>query len=109
MKSFMKSLLGNDTTEFTKKWMARFTTAVLSLLLFTIPLMLVLLVLHIKWGLSRQMCNIVIKYYISLDKVLITAYSVTFIGQMGKAFLAKREEEKNKLRAENSAESEEEI
>lgn len=87
--------------EYTKKWMAIFTLSVLALLLFTIPLILLLLILHIKLGLSREMCKIFVTYYLSFDKVLITAYAVTFITQMGKAFLAKREEEKNRLKKED--------
>lgn len=110
MKSFISSLLGNDTKEYTKKWMARFTTVVLALLLFIMVLVLMLLVLHLKFGLSRQMCDIFMKYYTTFAKFLITSYSVTYIGYMGKAFMAKREEEKNKKsNAEKSVESEEEL
>lgn len=95
MKQFIKSLLGNDTNEYTKKWMSRFTTVVLLLLVFIPFLYILLIALHLKCGLSRQMTDVCLKYYMSFAKVLITAYAVTFIGQMGKAFLAKREEEKN--------------
>lgn len=80
--------------------MSLFTRVVLLLLLFILPLFLALFVGHMKFGLSRQTLKIFWDAYLRFAQFLITAYSVTWVGQMGKAFLSKREEEKNKLHRE---------
>ncbi len=85
-------------TEYSKRWMARVTVAVLTVFLFVIPFVLLLLVLHLHNGLSYRMCKAMITAYIALLKVTVSGYFVTFIGYMGKAFLAKKEEENNKLK-----------
>lgn len=77
------------------------TISVLTIVLTIIPLSLLLLLLHIKLGLSYRMCKMMFEAYTSLCKICVSAYSVAFIGYMGKAFLAKREEEKNKQRGED--------
>lgn len=96
MKNWLKNLFSYET-EFTKKWMARFTIVVFVLLLFYIALSQELLLFHFKLGLSREMCKIFFEQYTGVVKVLITGYAVTFISSMGKAFFAKQQEEKNKL------------
>lgn len=96
MKKFLSFLFSGET-EFTKRWMAKFTRVVFVLLLFYIVLSQELLLFHFKLGLSREMCKMFFESYTGVVKVLITGYAVTFISSMGKAFLAKRQEEKNKL------------
>lgn len=44
------------------------------------------------------MCSMLFNNYTTFSVVLITGYAVTFIGQMGKAFLAKQNEENIKLK-----------
>mgnify|MGYP004721283343 CR=1 FL=1 len=78
--------------------MARFTIIVFILLLFYPVLSQELLLFHFKLGLSYRMCNLFFDCYTGFAKVLITGYAVTFLGQMGKAFLAKMNEEKIKLK-----------
>lgn len=96
MKKWLKNLFSFES-EFTKKWMARFTLVVFVLLLFYIVFGQELLFFHFKFGLSRNMCKIFFEAYTGVVKVLITGYAVTFISSMGKAFFAKQQEEKNKL------------
>jgi predicted membrane protein len=96
MKNWLKNLFSYET-EFTKKWIARFTIVVFILLLFYIVLSQELLLFHFKLGLSKEMCKIFFGAYTQVMKVLITGYAVTFIASMAKAFLAKQQEEKNKL------------
>jgi len=96
MKKWLKNLFSYET-EFTKKWIARFTIVVFILLLFYIVLSQELLFFHFKLGLSTKMCKIFFCAYTEVMKVLITGYAVTFIASMAKAFLAKQQEEKNKL------------
>lgn len=106
MKKWLKNLFSYET-EFTKKWIARFTIVVFTLLLFYIVLSQELLFFHFKLDLSTKMCKIFFSEYTEVMKVLITGYAVTFIASMAKAFLAKQQEEKNKLTKE-LAESEDE-
>jgi predicted membrane protein len=106
MKKWLKNLFSYET-EFTKKWIARFTIVVFILLLFYIILSQELLFFHFKLGLSTKMCKIFFCAYTEVMKVLITGYAVTFIASMAKAFLAKQQEEKNKL-AKKLAECEDE-
>lgn len=96
MKEWLREFFKGET-EFTKKWMARFTRVVFVLLLFYIVFSQELLLFHFKLGLSREMCKIFFECYTGVMKVLITGYAVTFISSMGKAFLAKQQEEKNRL------------
>lgn len=96
MKEWFKNLFSYET-EFTKKWMARFTIVVFILLIFYIVFSQELLLFHFKLGLSREMCKIFFNAYTGVVKILITGYAVTFISSMGKAYLAKQQEEKNKL------------
>ena len=96
MKNIFKAIFSRDT-EFTKKWIARFTIIVFILLLFYIVLSQELLLFHFKLGLSREMCKIFFNAYTGVVKVLITGYAVTFIASMAKAFFAKQQEEKNRL------------
>lgn len=99
--------------EFTKKWMARFTKVVFVLLFFYLFLTEELLYFHFTRGLSYKMCKMLYDNYTKLAVVCITAYAVTFVGSMAKAYLAKRNSENNDLTfnlAElgNSSEEEEE-
>lgn len=87
-------------SEFAKRWMARTTVGILVTLLFIIPLIFMLLLLHIKIGLSYRMSKMVLESYCDLCKICVSAYFVAFVGYMGKAFLAKKEEEANKLKKE---------
>lgn len=96
MKNLLKNLFSYET-EFTKKWIARFTLVIFTLLLFYIVLSQELLLFHFKLNLSKEMCKIFFSEYTEVMKVLITGYAVTFIASMAKAFLAKQQEEKNKL------------
>ena len=91
-------MIGYDT-EYTKREMSLFTRVVLLLLIFVMVLFLALFVGHFKFGLNANMIKIFWQNYLTFARWLITAYSVTWIGQMGKAFLAKREEERNKLQS----------
>ncbi len=94
-------------TEFSKRWLSRVTAAVLVVFLFVIPLVAALLWLHIRYGLSRRMCQVVFDTYTDLLKVVVSGYFVAFIGYMGKAFLAKREEEKNRLNYQKESDQDE--
>lgn len=115
----MKKLFGKlfkGESEFTKKWIARFTIIIFTLLLFYIILAEELLLCHFKLGLSYNMCKMLFSNYGEVVKVAITGYSVTFIGSMAKAFMAKQAEEANKVKlqinslsCENTSEEEEEI
>lgn len=101
IRSFIKLLLSSifrKETEYTKKWMARFTVIVFTLLLFYPFLSQELLYLHLTYGLDAGLCKAFFSNYTKFVVVLITGYAVTFIGQMGKAFMAKKEEENNKLK-----------
>ena len=96
-KRIIRSIFIKET-EYTKKWMARFTVIVFLLLLFYPILSQELLLYHTHYNLSYKMCNLLFANYTSFAKVLITGYSVTFLGQMGKAFMAKQNEENIKLK-----------
>lgn len=96
IKTWFKSLFEVES-EFTKKWMAKFTKVVFVMLIFYLFFSQELLLLHFKAGLSRQMCKVFFECYTSVTKTLVTGYAVTFISSMGKAFLAKQQAEKNKL------------
>lgn len=96
VKNFLKFILGYEN-EYTKREMSVFSRVVLILLLFIIPVFCILYVTHMKFGLSYRMCKMFWDSYLGFAKILITGFAVTFIAQMGKAFLSKREEENNKL------------
>lgn len=99
MKKFVKRLVDSiKKTEFTKKWIARFTVVVFVLLLFYPILCEELLYFHFRSGLSTNLIKIVFSQYTSFAKVLVTGYAVVFITQMGKAFLSKQQEEANKVK-----------
>lgn len=83
--------------EFTKRWMARFTKVVFILLFFYLFLSQELLYFHFTRGLSFKMCKMLYDNYTKLAVVCITAYAVTFVGSMAKAYLAKRNESNNDL------------
>lgn len=83
-------------SEFSKKWMSRVTIAIICIFVTVVPLIVGLLFLHLKFGLSYRMCTMIFSEYISLLKISVSAYFVTFIGYMGKAYLGKKEEMKNK-------------
>ena len=83
--------------EFTKRWMARFTRVVFILLFFYLFLSQELLYFHFTRGLSYKMCKMLYDNYTKLAVVCITAYAVTFVGSMAKAYLAKRNESNNDL------------
>ena len=95
MKNLLKKLF-NGESEFTKKWIARFTKVIFALLLFYIILSQELLLFHLTKGLSKSICQIFFSQYSAVVKVAITGYAVTFIG--AKAFMAKQQEESNKLK-----------
>lgn len=97
IKTFFLDMLGMTEQEYSKKWMSRFTTAVLFAILFSIPLFFSLTGCHLHFGLSYRMCRLFWEKYISFSGICITAYAVSWLGYMGKAFLAKREEESIKL------------
>lgn len=99
LKKFLKFIFSKEN-EYTKKWMARFTIVVFILLLFYPFLSQELLLFHFKNGLSKQMCTMMFTQYTKFVCVLITGYAVTFLGQMGKAYLAKQNEENLKLQRE---------
>ena len=84
--------------EFTKKWIARFTIVIFIVLLFLLVLAEEILFFHFTKGLSVDMSKMLFTTYASVVKVAITGYSVTFIGSMAKAFMAKQAEEANKLK-----------
>jgi len=97
MIKYIKSWFSIET-EFTKKWIARFTILVSVVVLFYVVLSQELLFLHLTRGLSKSICKIFFDAYSSVVKVCITGYSVTFIGSMVKAFMAKQQEEANKTK-----------
>ena len=97
MKNLLKKLF-NGESEFTKKWIARFTKVIFALLLFYLILSQELLFFHLTKGLSKSICQIFFSQYSAVVKVAITGYAVTFIGAMAKAFMAKQQEESNKLK-----------
>ncbi len=97
IKTLFLDILGISEQEYSKKWMSRFTTAVLFAILFSIPLFFSLIGCHLHFGLSYRMCRVFWEKYISFSEICITAYAVSWLGYMGKAFLAKREEENIKL------------
>lgn len=96
IKRFFKALVGYDR-EYTKREMSLFTRVVLLLLIFIIPTFFILFIAHMKYGLGKDLVKSFWVPYLQFCRWLVTAYGVTFVGQMGKAFLAKREEEKMKL------------
>lgn len=96
LKNIIKYLIGYET-EYTKREMALFTRTVLLLLLFNIPLFIILYVSYLIFGMSGTVIKIFWTNYLGFCKILITGYSVTFIGQMGKAYMSKKSEEENKL------------
>lgn len=106
MWNYIKSWFTIET-EFTKKWIARFTILISIVILFYIILSQELLFLHIHNGLSKNICNLIFKDYGAVVKVCITGYSVTFVGSMIKAFMAKQQEEANKLKLQLSQEESE--
>ena len=97
MKKAIKRIVGYEN-EYTKREMALFTRVVLFLLLFIPVMFFVLFVSHMDFGLAGNIVKTFWQYYLTFCRWLITAYSVAWIGQMGKAFLSKREEENNKLK-----------
>ena len=97
MKKILKYLLGYES-EYTKREMSIFTRVVMFLLIFITILFVVLFVAYMKFDLDSSVIKIFGTQYLGFAKVLITGYSVAWIGQMGKAYLAKYQEEKNKLR-----------
>ena len=97
LKTFILDMLGMTEKEYSKKWMSRFTTAVLCAILFSIPLFFSLTGCHLHFGLSYRMCRLFWEKYISFSGICITAYAVSWLGYMGKAFLSKKEEENIKL------------
>lgn len=97
IKKFFESFFSHEN-EYTKKWMARFTVIVFILLIFYPLLSQELLLFHFHNGLSHKMCFMLFANYTKFAVVLITGYSVTFLGQMGKAFMAKQNEENIKLK-----------
>ena len=97
IKSFIKYVTGYDS-EYTKREMGLFTRTVLILLIFNIPLFCILYYTHMRYGLSANLVKIFWTNYLGFCKILISGYSVTFIGQMGKAYLSKKEEENVKLK-----------
>lgn len=99
LKNIFSWVFGYDN-EYTKREMALFTRIVLVLLLFIIALFGVLFIAHMKFGLSQKIMEMFWHYYLGFAKWLITAYAVTWVGQMGKAFMSKREEENIKLKRE---------
>lgn len=99
IRKIIKYLFGYDN-EYTKREMSLCTRIVLILLLEIIPLFTVLFVAHMKFGLSATLTKIFWTNYLTFCRWLITGYFAAWIGQMGKAFLAKREEENLKLKRE---------
>ena len=83
--------------EFTKRWMARFTRVVFILLFFYLFLSQELLYFHISKGLSYKMCKMLYENYTKLAVVCISAYAVTFVSSMAKAYFAKKNSENNDL------------
>ena len=97
IKKIIKYIVGYDC-EYTKREMSLFTRVVLVLLLFIVPLFIILYISHMKFGLSTKLIVQFWKPYLTFCRWLVTAYGVTWIGQMGKAFLSKKEQENNKLK-----------
>lgn len=83
--------------EFSKKWMEKISRALLALLIFTVPLILVLLWLHMEKDLSYEVYATTLQTYSDIMKPIIISYFVTFIGYMGKSYLGKRNAEANDL------------
>lgn len=108
MKKYFTSLFTVET-EFTKKWIARFTILIFMVILFYLFLSQELLLLHISKGLSNTICKMLFENYGSVVKVCITGYAVTFIGSMIKAFMAKQQEEANKVKLQLAQEQYDEI
>lgn len=98
IRKLLSDLLGITETEYSKRWMSRFTSAVLFAVLFSILLFFTLAFCHLHFGLSFRMCQLFWNKYMTFSSLCISAYAVTWLGYMGKAFLAKREEEKMKLK-----------
>ncbi len=94
------TLCFNKETEFTKKWMAKFTKIVFFLLIFYCFLSQELLIFYHFNIINIKIIIIIFNDYTKFALVLITGYAVSFIGQMGKAFLSKQNEENNKLKRE---------
>lgn len=97
MWKYIKSYFTIET-EFTKKWIARFTILISLVIMFYLFLSQELLFLHLTKGLSNSVCKMIFKDYGAVVKVCITGYSITFVGSMIKAFMAKQQEEANKLK-----------
>lgn len=85
-------------TEFTKKWIARFTILISIIMLFYVFLSQELLFLHLTKGLSKALCEMMFNNYSAVVKVCVTGYAVTFVGSMAKAFMSKQQEEANKIK-----------
>lgn len=97
LKTLIGDMLGYTETEYSKRWMSRFTSAILLEILFNLILFPTLLFSHLHFGLSFRMCRLFWEKYLAFSTVCVSAYAITWVGYMGKAFLAKREEEKMKL------------
>jgi len=108
MKKYFASLFTVET-EFTKKWISRFTILIFIVILFYLFLSQELVLLHISKGLSNTICKMLFENYGSVVKVCITGYAVTFIGSMIKAFMAKQQEEANKVKLQLAQEQHDEI
>lgn len=97
IKTLIGDMLGYSETEYSKRWISRFTSAILIEILFNLILFPALLFSHLHFGLSFRMCRLFWEKYLAFSTICVSAYAITWVGYMGKAFLAKREEEKIKL------------
>lgn len=95
IKRILKYISGYDN-EYTKREMAIFTRVCLVLLLFSLPMFGVLVYANLKLGLTYKMSEMLFQSYMKFCGLLITAYSVAWLGQMGKAYLSKKNEEEIK-------------
>lgn len=105
IKKFINFVFPRET-EYTKKWIARFTWIVFILLLFYPFLSQELLYLHFENELENGVIKFMFEQYSDFAKVLVTGYATVFITSMAKAFLGKHEEEKIALERERMYASE---
>lgn len=99
IKKFI-NLVFRGETEYTKKWIARFTRVVFILLLFYPFFSQELLYFHFENGLENGIIKFMFEQYSDFAKVLITGYATVFITSMAKSFLGKQNEEKMSLERE---------
>ena len=96
IKKFISKITYHNVNEMTKKWINRIMAIVLFLLSITPFYFYMLLLLHLKKGLSYRMNKLYVENWRVIVVVGIFGLLGTFAGYMWKAYAAKRNEEANK-------------